>query len=147
MGAIDLEEIKIKKLKEINVDGGNVIHGIKSSDANFYGFGEIYFSFVDNSYIKAWKKHTRMVLNLVVVLGEIEFVIYDEREKPTGKGTFFTVKLSKNNYQRLTVPHGVWMAFKGIGSDSNMLLNLASIEHDSSEAVSIELNKIIYNWE
>ena len=61
------------------------------------------------------------------------------------KKEFFAVKISKNNYQRLTVKAGVWMAFRGVG-EYNMLLNLASVEHDPSEAVNIDLNDIRYEW-
>jgi dTDP-4-dehydrorhamnose 3,5-epimerase len=53
--------------------------------------------------------------------------------------------LSPNNYQRLTIKPGLWMAFRGIG-EYNMLLNLASIEHDPSESISIELENIIHDW-
>ncbi|MFW5613324.1 MAG: dTDP-4-dehydrorhamnose 3,5-epimerase, partial [Campylobacter hyointestinalis] len=71
---------------------------------------------------------------------EIEFIIYNEKNKD-----FFSVKLSKNNYQRLTVSPNLWMAFRGIG-EYNMLLNLASIEHDPNEAVNVDLDKIKYEW-
>ena len=59
--------------------------------------------------------------------------------------SFFNVKLSKNNYQRLTIKPNLWLAFRGL-STKNILLNLASIEHDPNEAVNIELNKIKYEW-
>ena len=39
-----LINIFVKKLNEIDVKGGNVIKGLKISDKNFHGFGEIYFS-------------------------------------------------------------------------------------------------------
>ena len=81
-----------------------------------------------------------MILNIVVPFGEIAFVIYDENTK-----RFFNVKLSKRNYQRLTVKAGLWLAFKGC-SQKNMLLNLANVEHDPNESINIELNKIKYNW-
>ena len=82
-----------------------------------------------------------MTLNIIVPVGNIEFVVYDENSKE-----FFSTKLSHNNYQRLTVKSGLWMAFKGLDK-YNMLLNLASIEHDPNEAVNIELNEINYKWE
>ena len=48
--------------------------------------------------------------------------------------------------QGLPVPAGVWMAFRGIGEDLNMLLNIASIEHDPSEAITKQLTDINYTW-
>ena len=79
-----------------------------------------------------------MILNLVVPIGEIEFVVYDGSD-------FFSVKLSKYNYQRLTIKPNLWLAFKGL-SDENMLLNLASIEHTPAESENTELHNFNYDW-
>ena len=111
---------------------------MKKSDHGFDGFGEAYFSTINQGEIKGWKKHTKMTLNLVVVTGEIEFVIYN-------KSNFFNVKLSKKNYQRLTVKPGLWLAFKGLSTE-NIMLNLASIEHNPDESVNVGLNAFNYNW-
>ena len=58
---------------------------------------------------------------------------------------YFEVILSKDNYQRLTIAPGLWLAFKGL-SKKNTLLNLASIEHDSNESESMNLYDFDYNW-
>jgi len=55
--------------------------------------------------------------------------------------------LSKNNYQRLTISPNLWVAFKGVSSTYNLILNIASIEHDPEEAINIDLQDIIYDWE
>ena len=81
-----------------------------------------------------------MVLNIVVCLGEIKFVIYDDIKKE-----FLSVNLSHKNYQRLTIKNGLWMAFCGLGKN-NMLLNIASIEHDPNESISMDINNIKYNF-
>ena len=135
-----MDGLILTPLKQIHHPKGDIFHAMKKSDVGFDGFGEAYFSTVKKGDIKGWKKHTKMTLNLVVPVGEIEFVVYDENKKE-----FFAVKISKNNYQRLTVKAGVWMAFRGVG-EYNMLLNLASVEHDPSEAVNIDLNDIRYEW-
>ena len=113
---------------------------MKKSDEGYDGFGEAYFSTVKQGDIKGWKKHTKMTLNLIVPVGEIELVVYDEI-----LNNYFNTRLSQNNYQRLTVSSGLWMAFRGIG-DNNMLLNLASIEHEPNEAINAELREINYEW-
>jgi len=135
-----MDGVILTPLKQICNPKGNVFHAIKRSDEGFDGFGEAYFSTVNKGDIKGWKKHTKMTLNLVVPCGAIKFVIYDEESKE-----FFATTLSQENYQRLTVKAGLWMAFRGIG-DNNILLNLASIEHDPKEAMSIELEEIRYEW-
>jgi len=80
-----------------------------------------------------------MTLNLVVITGEVEFVIYDGNN-------FSNYKLSKDNYQRLTVSPNLWVAFRGLCIE-NVLLNLASIEHDPSESENADLNLINYHWQ
>ncbi len=135
-----MDKVIVTPLKQIFHPKGDVYHGMKRSDPGYAGFGEAYFSTIHKGEIKGWKKHTRMTLNLIVVSGEIEFVVYDEAQKE-----FFSVKLSKNNYQRLTVKPGAWVAFRGTG-EHNMLLNIADLEHDPQEAVNIPLEEIDYAW-
>jgi dTDP-4-dehydrorhamnose 3,5-epimerase len=133
-----VDGVTLTPLKRIHNPKGDVFHVMKASDESFFGFGEAYFSTINKGDIKGWKKHTEMTMNLVVVTGKIEFVMYDGVN-------FFSAKLSKDNYQRLTVRPGLWLAFRGL-SDENVLLNLANIEHNSRESKNIDLNAFEYNW-
>ncbi len=135
-----MDKIIVTPLKQIHHPKGDVFHAMKKSDNGFDGFGEAYFSTINKKEIKGWKKHTQMTLNLVVVIGEIEFVVFDEDTQE-----FFSINLSQNNYNRLTVKPNAWMAFRGIG-EYNMLLNLANLEHDPAESQNMELDKINYEW-
>lgn len=141
-----IEGVILTPLKQIVNPKGDLYHAMKKSDNGYKSFGEAYFSTVIKDEIKGWKKHTIMVLNLIVPIGAVEFIIYDDRIDSSTKNQFFSLILSQENYQRLTVPAGVWMAFKGIGENLNMLLNIASIEHDPSEAISKQLTDINYTW-
>lgn len=136
-----MDKIIVTPLKQIYHPKGDIYHAMKKSDNGFEGFGEAYFSTVNKNEIKGWKKHTQMTLNLVVPIGEIEFVVFDDESKE-----FFSIKLSQSNYNRLTIKSNVWMAFRGL-EEHNMLLNLASIEHDLNETMSIDLDGIKYEWE
>ena len=135
-----MDGVILTPLKQIYHPKGDIFHAMKKSDIGFDGFGEAYFSTINQNDIKGWKKHTKMTLNIVVPVGNIEFVVYDENSKE-----FFSTKLSHNNYQRLTIKAGLWMAFKGLDK-YNMLLNLASIEHDPNEAINIGIEEIKYGW-
>jgi len=139
-----IKDVVLTPLRIIENPAGNILHALKQPEASFAGFGEAYFSTVEYDVVKGWKKHTKMVLNVVVPCGCILFVLYDAREGSETRGQFMEVALSKDNYQRLTVPPGLWMAFKGITKELNMLLNIASIPHDPQEAESLPLqNNII----
>lgn len=134
-----MDGVKITPLKTILHPKGNLYHALKKSDDGFDGFGEAYFSTILHNEIKGWKKHTKMVLNFIVPVGAIQVVIFD------GKN-FESIVLSQQNYKRLTVQPGLWVAFKGIGKDINLLLNLASIEHDPLESENCILEDIKYEW-
>jgi dTDP-4-dehydrorhamnose 3,5-epimerase len=133
-----MDGVTLTPLRKIEHSKGDIFHAMKATDKGFSGFGEAYFSTVNKSDVKGWKKHTEMILNLVVVTGEIEFVVCNGID-------FFNVKLSKGNYQRLTVEPGLWVAFRGL-SNENILLNLASIEHDPNESENVHLNAFDYDW-
>lgn len=138
--------VLVSTLKIVSHPQGDILHAMKSSSPGFTGFGEAYFSTIYKGEVKGWKKHRKMTLNLVVPVGEIHFVIYDDREMSVTKGKYFEVILSSNNYKRLTVPPGLWLAFKGKSDDLNLLLNIADIEHDPSEATNTALGDIYFDW-
>ena len=147
MDKIDIEGLILTPLNRIHNANGDILHGIKRSEAEFSSFGEAYFSMIKNGSIKGWNKHKVMTLNLIVAIGEVSFVVYDDREESNTNGSFYKIELSQINYKRLTVPPGLWLAFKGKGNQSNLILNIASIEHDSEEIERKPLEQINYNWQ
>jgi dTDP-4-dehydrorhamnose 3,5-epimerase len=132
-------------LKIISVNEGDVMHAIKTSSKNYNGFGEAYFSNIDKNAIKCWKRHREMTLNLVVPVGKIRFVIYDDRLDSRSFGKFQEIILSIDNYLRLTICPMLWVGFQGLG-EKNMLLNIADIEHSKNEADKRDLHEIDFNW-
>jgi dTDP-4-dehydrorhamnose 3,5-epimerase len=141
-----IDSVIVSPLKIIEVPGGDVLHIMKKNENGYMGFGEAYFSTIVPGQIKAWKRHRQMTLNLVVPVGMIRFVIYDDREGSPCAGQFQEITLSRNNHSRLTVPPMVWMGFQCMGSETAMLLNIASIPHEPKEADKIEIEEIIFDW-
>ena len=139
-----IKDVLITKLDAIDTPGGSVMHAMKESSIGYSGFGEAYFSQVDKGAVKAWKRHKKMTLNLMVPLGEVRFVLFDDREILSAQ--FQEIIISKNNYCRLTVPPMIWMGFQGLSDGDSMLLNIADIEHDPNEVDRKEIEKINYNW-
>lgn len=140
--------IELTPLKIIEGEKGNVMHALKCTDVSFESFGESYFSTVVYRDVKGWKKHKRMVSNLIVPVGAVKFVFYDDRKDSSTFDSFCDVVLSVSNYQRLTVQPGIWMAFQGVSEDLNLLMNISSIPHDPLESVvsPISSNIIQYNF-
>lgn len=144
-----IEGVILTPLKIIPGDAGDVLHVLKKIESSFHGFGEAYFSTIKKGTIKAWKRHHEMTLNLVVPCGKIKFVLYDDRKDSSTYNEFFEIILSRENYQRLTLPPMIWMGFKGLDDGLNMLLNIANIPHDPEESDRLDVvnNKINYKWD
>lgn len=141
-----IDGVTLSPLKVIEVSAGNIFRAIKNDDPGYCGFGEAYFSAINSGAVKAWKRHREMYLNLVVPLGRIRFVIYDDRQNSGSYGSFGEIILSVDNYYRLTLPPMVWVGFQGVFEDTSMLLNIANIQHSESEAEKKELNEIKFDW-
>ena len=142
MGVVSLTDILVTPLRRIPTIGGDVMHALKDSDDGFNGFGEVYFSWVEQGEIKAWKYHQHMTLNLVVPLGEISFVFHIKDQE----NCFRTENIGEEQYVRLTVPPGIWFGFQGLGSSQSLLMNLADKAHDPDEVLRKNTSKIVYNW-
>ena len=147
MGQTGIEGVLLTPLKKISHPKGDILHGVKKSDHGFVGFGEAYFTKVKFGKIKGWNKHKRMTLNLCVPVGKVFFVLYDDREKSKTRGNFLPIEISVDAYQRLTVPPGVWLAFKGMSDGTNLILDVADMEHDPDEIEKQGLEQIEYNWD
>ena len=82
--------------------------------------------------------------NLTVPVGEVKFVLFDDRDKLDQK--FQEVLISRDNYCRLTVPPMIWLGFQGLSSSGSILLNIANIIHDAKELERKNISEIHYDW-
>jgi len=133
--------ISVKKLKIIDNDKGTVMHALKKSESSFDEFGELYFSNIEYNSVKAWKKHQNMTMNLVVPVGSVKFVFYNQQNND-----FQEIILGPQNYSRITVLPNIWFGFQGLYKGNNLVMNLSNIEHDPSEVRRKELSEIDYKW-
>lgn len=144
MGAMTPDDIKLTVLKRMNTNGGDVLHAMKHSDIGFSGFGEAYFSCVNPLAVKAWKRHKRMTLNLVVPVGTVKFVFFIENKN--GKTLFRTEEVGETNYVRLTIPPRIWFGFQGLGKSTSLILNIADISHEEGEVERASIPEFNFEW-
>ncbi len=142
-----IDDVIFTPLSIIDRKDGDVLHAMKVDSPGFNGFGEAYFSTIESGSIKGWKLHKEMILNLITPVGEIRFVIFDDRIGSKTKGKFGNFTLSRKNYGRLTVPKNLWVAFQGMGDKDSLLLNIASISHNDHEEERKNLEEIGYDWD
>jgi dTDP-4-dehydrorhamnose 3,5-epimerase len=144
-----IDGVVITPLKRIPDERGSVMHMLRCDWPVFQSFGEIYFSTVHPGVVKGWHLHHRMVLNYAVPIGRIKFVLYDDRAESPTKGEAQEIFLGEDNYQLVTVPAMIWNGFKGIGDETALVANCASIPHDPTEIERMDpFNPAIpYDWD
>ena len=124
----EIERVVITPLKRFNLAEGDVLHALKESDNEFNGFKEAYFSTIKNNKIKAWKRHLKMTMNLIVPVGKVQFNFYDRE-----MSLLSNIIVGEENYSRITVPPMIWFGFKGLSTTTSFILNISDINHDPLE--------------
>lgn len=144
-----IEGVEIRPLRQILDERGKVMHMLRASDPHFRAFGEIYFSAVHPGAVKAWHLHKRMVLNYAVPVGKVKLVLFDDRAESPTKGQTVELFLGPDNYQLVTIPARVWNGFKGVGTETALVANCATIPHDPDEIERADpvTGGIPYDWE
>tara|TARA_A100001388_G_scaffold277565_1_gene269522 strand:- start:4020 stop:4448 length:429 start_codon:yes stop_codon:yes gene_type:complete len=135
-------------LKIIPTKGGDVMHALKASEESFKTFGELYFSWILPDTVKAWKKHKIMTMNLIVPIGLVKFVLFDDQVKNRRfhEIVIGNIEEEKGFYKRLTINPNTWFGFKCISKCESLVVNCADIEHYPEEIVKADLESIPYNW-
>jgi len=144
-----IDGVILTPLKQIFDERGKVMHMLKNNSPVFSEFGEIYFSCTYPGVVKAWHLHKEMTLNYAVILGEIKFVLFDNRSDSKTKGEVQEFFISPENYMLVTVPPLIWNGFKCIGNETAIVANCSTMPHIQNEIERLPHNhcSIPYEWE
>ncbi len=144
-----IDGVVITPLKRIEDDRGSVMHMLRCDSKVFDAFGEFYFSTVHTGVIKAWHYHKRMTINYAVPMGQIKFVLFDDREDSPTKGNIQEIDLGENNYALVTVPPKIWYGFLGTSRETALIANCTTLPHNPEEVVRREPDNvgIQYDWQ
>jgi dTDP-4-dehydrorhamnose 3,5-epimerase len=136
-------------LRRIPDERGTVLHMLKSTDAHFRQFGEIYFSTVYPGVVKGWHRHKEMTLNYACIEGRIKLVLFDDRAGSPTQGELMEVFLGPENYSLVVIPPGIWNGFKGMSSPYAIVANCCTHPHDPSRSERMDPfeSSIPYNWD
>ena len=144
MGPVNLRDILVTPLSRIRTEGGDVLHAMKNTDNGFAKFGEAYFSEINFGEIKAWKRHVKMTLNLIVPSGSVKFVFLAMDYKKISAHRI--EEIGDERYVRITVPPGIWFGFQGLTKPRSLVLNVASEPHDPNEVERLSKEDINFSW-
>ena len=109
-------------LQTFRDERGFVKHGMRCNDVNSSGIREVYFSNVKHGYYKGWKKHQKMILNIIVISGEMIFYLANN-----DFSEFVDFRISHNDEKRLTIMPNQWVAFTSAIKTSSTLINISNL--------------------
>lgn len=142
--------VKNIPLPIIPAEGGPVLHMLRNDSPLFARFGEIYFSEITPSAIKAWKRHAQSTQHITVPVGTVHVVTYDPRPDSPNFGVVQEFSIGRpDNYTLLCIPPLIWYGFKTIGSLSALIANCTDTVHcpDEAEKIPADTGAIPYRWE
>lgn len=139
--------LQLTKLNSFHDSRGAVYKFLDKTQKSYIEFGEVYFSLINKGVIKGWKLHRIAVQNICAVYGETVFVIHDGRIDSSSFNQFEEIRINPNeNHILITIPPGVWYAFKSYTSSFSIISNVSSIVHDPKESDSLDFESIKYEW-
>ena len=143
-----IDGVIVTPLRQIFDERGKVMHMLREDSPVFTRFGEIYFSSTHPGVDKAWHLHKEITLNYAVIYGEIKFVLFDDRSNSSTRGEIQELFISPENYMLVTVPPMIWNGFKGVGLQTAIVANCATLPHSPDELVRRLPSDpyIPYNW-
>jgi dTDP-4-dehydrorhamnose 3,5-epimerase len=143
-----IDGVLVTPLRRIPDERGTIFHMLRADAPHFRGFGEIYFSSVYPGVVKAWHRHRRMTLNYAVPVGAVKLVLYDDRPDSPTRGRLMQLFVGAANYCLVTVPPLLWNGFKGIGEETALVANCATVPHDEGEIERADpfAGPVPYDW-
>lgn len=136
-------------MKQIVDDRGSVLHFFRCDDIEYTNFGECYFSEAFPGSVKAWKRHRQQTQNLIVPVGRLRLVIFDDRIDSVTRGKIEVLELGRpERYQRIGIPPGLWYGFTALGTSPALVVNLVDYPHDPLECERLpeDDRHIPYRW-
>lgn len=146
---IDIEGVVCQPLKQIDDPRGAILHMLRNDSALYMGFGEIYFSEIKPGVVKAWKRHLKMTQHLVVPVGLVRLVVYDDRLDSRTKGQQLEILMGRpGKYCLVRIQPMLWYGFQGIDRGTSLIANCTDIPHDPEETEGLDKNtdRIPYQW-
>lgn len=143
-----IDGVTIKPLARIGDERGMVMKMQESTDPEFKGFGEVYFSTVRPGVVKAWRRHPRTWRNYCVVRGAIRLVLADPREGSPTRGAIAEIAMGEANYVLVQIPPGVWSGFLALGASDAIVCDLTDRPQAAGEVERLDpdAGAIGYDW-
>jgi len=142
--------VKTKQLRMIADERGRLMEMLRSDEAMFIKFGQIYLTTAYPGVVKGWHYHKKQIDHFVVVRGMMKIVLYDARQdSPTYRevNEFF---IGDHNQMLLQIPNYVYHGFKCISEHEAIVVNCTTEVYSYNDPdefrVDPHSHEIPYDW-
>lgn len=143
--------VKVKKLKVIPDERGNLMEIFRNDDEFFENFGQAYLTTAYPGVTKAWHYHKDQTDHMTVIKGMMKIVLYDDREDSPTKGEVNEFFVGVRNPVLVRIPKGIYHGFKCIGTEEALVINIPDKTYNYKTPdefrVDPHKNDIPYNWD
>lgn len=145
-----IEGVQTKQLKVFADERGRLMEMLRSDDAIFEKFGQVYLTTAYPGVVKAWHYHRLQADHFVVVRGMMKVVLYDARKGSSTYGVINEFFMGDWNPILLKIPAGVYHGFKCISEQEAVVINTPTELYNYTEPDEYRLDphssEIPYDW-
>ncbi len=146
-----IEGVKTKQLKVIPDERGFLMEMLRSDDALFLKFGQVYVSVAYPGVVKGWHYHKVQTDYFTIVKGMMKVVLYDQRKDSPTFGELNEFFMGEQNPMLLVIPPLVVHGMKAVGTQAGYLVNCPTEPYDYKSPDEYRFDphggEIPYNWE
>jgi dTDP-4-dehydrorhamnose 3,5-epimerase len=127
-----------------------VMEILRSDDALFEKFGQVYLSTVYPGVVKGWHYHKVQTDHFAIIKGMAKVVLYDERDGSPTRGELMELFIGEQNPMLLKIPPLVLHGVKGVGAEPAYMINCPTEPYDPDKPDEFRRPpddpKIPYDW-
>ncbi len=125
--------VQVKQLVSHADERGVLMELLRSDDALFDRFGQVYMTTCNPGFAKAWHLHKVQVDNMVCIQGRLRLGLYDGRK---GSSTFGKVQefiLGSENPLLVRIPEGVYHGFECAEDEPCIVINIPTHPYNRAQ--------------
>jgi dTDP-4-dehydrorhamnose 3,5-epimerase len=145
-----IDGVQVKKLNVIADERGRLAEILRSDEAIFAKFGQVYFTTAYPGVTKAWHYHKLQTDYFSAIKGMVKLVLYDSRQDSPTYKLINEFIIGIHNPQLVSIPPMVYHGFKAISDDEAIMINIPTelYNHNQPDEYRIDAHSsdIPYDW-
>lgn len=146
-----IDGVQVKPLRVIPDERGRLMEILRSDDALFSQFGQVYMTTAYPGVVKGWHYHKVQTDNMAVVRGMMKLVLFDSRENSPTCGKVNEFFFGEHQPLLIQIPPLVFHGFKAVSECEAIVINIPTMPYNYKEPDEFRVhphdNDIPYKWD